>query len=66
MIYKFNRLSKELEIELLTSESDKIYNGEYINISLRELDCEWNDILLNKKEVYHLIGALHLLHKEMK
>ena len=66
MIYKFNRLSKELEIELLTSESDKIYNGEYVNISIRELDCEWNDILLNKKEVYHLIGALHLLHKEMK
>ena len=66
MIYKFNRSSKELEIELLTSESDKIYNGEYVNISLRELDCEWNDILLNKKEVYHLIGALHLLHKEMK
>lgn len=66
MIYKFNRASKELEIELLTSESDKIYSGEYISFSVRDLDCEWNEILLEKKELYHLIGALHLLHKEMK
>jgi hypothetical protein len=66
MIYKFNRALKELEIELINSESDKIYSGEYISFSVRKIDCEWNEILLNKKEMYHLIGALHLLHKEMK
>jgi hypothetical protein len=61
MIYKFNHYTSELEVELLQEEK------EAIQLSIKtERDNIWNNIYLSKKEVFHLIGALHLLHKEMK
>lgn len=61
MIYKFNHYTSELEVELLQEET------EAVQISVKtERDNIWNNIYLSKKEVFHLIGALHLLHKEMK
>lgn len=61
MIYKFNHCTSQLEVQLLQEET------EAIEFSIRcEKDGIWNTIYLSKKEVYHLIGALHLLHKEMK
>jgi hypothetical protein len=61
MIYKFN-----------DEEAQSILEFEQINEDLIQIRIqEYGDDLpamfcLNKHSVYKLIGALHLLHKEMK
>jgi hypothetical protein len=65
MIYKFECLSNDggtMEVELLNE--DAISDCAVISIRNSE-DDKWRTIHLSKKNVYHLIGALHLLHKEM-
>lgn len=60
MIYKFE--CKEInecsmEIELI---------DELVVFSINETGEIPLKVFIEKKDVYHLIGALHLLHKEMK
>lgn len=60
MIYKFecNEIDLcNLEVEL---------RDENVVLTIEEQDVIPSSIFLNKKDIYHLIGALHLLHKEMK
>lgn len=60
MIYKFQNKMSSMEVELFKDE-DEYYVTFNINV-----DDEWRSVALNKQDVYHLIGALHLLQKEMK
>lgn len=68
MIYKFETyvIPSIMEIEL--TETDEI--GNNLPVVLFSIDEEnsgnWNSIELEKDDVFKLIGALHLLHKEMK
>jgi hypothetical protein len=68
MIYKFETyvIPSVLEVEL--TETDEI--GNNFQVVLFSIDQEnsgdWHSIELTKDDVYKLIGALHLLHKEMK
>ena len=65
MIYKFETIHSVLEIELSKAEDEDDYDTVMISV-------KYSDMLgfvtksLTKKEVYNLIGALHLLHKEMR
>ena len=61
MIYKF----KDVELES-TLELEKI-NGNIVEISIKfDYDDDvWRNILLNKEDVFKLIGALHLIQKEL-
>lgn len=63
MIYKFeNEETTQLEVEYLPIEN-------VLQVSMRNEDespDEWISLHLSKEDVYKLIGALHLLHKEMK
>jgi hypothetical protein len=67
MIYKFETKHSVLEIELSKAEDEEKDDYDTVMISVK-----YSDMLgfvtksLSKKEVYNLIGALHLLHKEMK
>jgi hypothetical protein len=58
MIYKFNDKEKNLEIELLSEKTVIFSIFNECNNPVR--------ISLSKKDIYHLIGSLHLLQKEMK
>lgn len=67
MIYKFEKDSIDLEVELVQENDESIVLQEFTNISLKYFESQdWLTISLTKKDVYHLIGALHLIHKEMK
>jgi hypothetical protein len=62
MIYKLecqNENRKSIEFEKVDEENllITIING---------YEDEIQSLFLNKKDIYYLIGALHLLHKEMK
>lgn len=63
MIYKFeNSETIQLEIEYLPVEN-------VLQVSMRNEDespDEWISLHLSRYDVYKLIGALHLLHKEME
>lgn len=62
MIYKFECVKDDNEMELAID-----VNTELALFQIKDEERnEWNHIFLTKKDVYHLIGALHLLHKEMK
>lgn len=66
MIYKFKDLSGNpinLELEL----NKEMFQEPVLDLRLMVTinDKELN-ILLDRNDVYHLIGALHLLQKEMK
>lgn len=69
MIYKFESDGIELEVELVQDfdmETKKLML-ECVNLSAKKWNEEhWITIGLDKKDIYHLIGALHQLHKEMK
>jgi hypothetical protein len=61
MIYKFideTKIDASIEFELIDDRLNifSIDNKKDENVS----------ISIEKKDVYYLIGALHLLHKEMK
>lgn len=58
MIYKFEKVSSDLEI--------KNFNDDELELRIINPESDECIIYLDKKDVYHLIGALHLLHKEMK
>ena len=67
MIYKFKKDGVDFEIELMQELDNGKILSEQVILSVNDFDSEeWNSIHLSKKDVYHLIGALHLLHKEMK
>lgn len=67
MIYKFSTEDVDLEIELMQRKDVEEVLREAINIAITQgCDGACISIDLSKKNVYHLIGALHLLHKEMK
>lgn len=51
-----------MEVELFQDEDNL---KDYVTFSIN-VDDNWRDISLDKQDVYHLIGALHLLQKEMK
>jgi len=60
MIYKFECKeidSCNIEIEL---------RDERLVFTIEEQGSIPLSIFLDKKDVYHLIGALHLIHKEIK
>lgn len=67
MIYKFENDCVDLEVELIQDKDESVVLQEYTNISIKYCESkDWLSIGLSKKDVFHLIGALHLLHKEMK
>ena len=66
MIYKFENDFSVLEVELFNEENQSQELLDNVLISIKNKDEVWYSIPLIKKDVYHLIGALHLLHKEMK
>ena len=51
-----------MEVELFTDEDDP---KDYVTFNIN-VDDDWRSVSLDKQDVYHLIGALHLLQKEMK
>lgn len=55
-------------MEVESRETDEIENNtEVILFSIKEEESnDWQSIELFKDDVFKLIGALHLLHKEMK
>jgi hypothetical protein len=67
MIYKFSNEGVDLEIELIQDKDGEKVLREETNIAITQhYDDTCISIGLSKKDVYHLIGALHLLQKEMK
>ena len=66
MIYKFKDSDDfTLEVERFTNETD--YGAvDVVSFTSVNNDDTLISVELDKKDVYHLIGALHLLHKEMK
>lgn len=67
MIYKFecSEESNEMEVTLFNDENQSKELKEVVTFSIND-NNKWYYCSLNKKDVYHLIGALHQLHKEMK
>jgi hypothetical protein len=67
MIYKFETyvIPSIMEVEL--TETDEIEkNYQVVLFAIKEQGFEdWHSIELNKDDIFKLIGALHLLHKEM-
>lgn len=57
MIYKFRDSDISMEIEQCGESTISIY--------IHEENEDFRAISLDKKDVYKLIGALHLLHKEL-
>jgi hypothetical protein len=58
MIYKFQDEATTMEVEQ--------FNEKTISFSILDENDNPVNAYLSKKDIYHLIGALHLLHKEMK
>lgn len=69
MIYKFYRpeTSNSLEFELFNETNQSIGLPDVLNVSITDLETDEMLLVdLTKQDVFRLIGALHLLHKEMK
>jgi hypothetical protein len=65
MIYKFETKHAVLEIELSKAEDEE--ENDTVMVSVKYSDMiGFVTKSLYKNDVYKLIGALHLLHKEMK
>jgi hypothetical protein len=66
MIYKFTEFNAGMIMEI-EHISNTLPENDTINFSIHE-DGTDEKLMINltKKEVFKLIGALHLLHKEMK
>lgn len=62
MIYKFEKERSCMEVQLINDDPSI---SEYVEFSIDD-DNDITTVTLNKKDIYHLIGALHLLQKEMK
>lgn len=65
MIYKFQNSHSALEVELSKAEDDEDYDTVMFSVMYND-QSNWTTSSLKKEDVYHLIGALHLLHKQMK
>lgn len=65
MIYKFQKLHSELEVELSKAGDDEDYDTVMISVKYDDQNT-WVTSSLDKNDIYHLIGAFHLLHKQMK
>ena len=61
MIYKFKDEERESTLELEKRD------GNIVEISVKfDYDDDvWRNIFLNKEDVFKLIGALHLIQKEL-
>lgn len=69
MIYKFDKHDQNscLEVELFNEENQTPNLDDNVEFSIIQHDSDsFVSISLSKKDIYRLIGALHLLHKEMK
>jgi len=61
MIYKFENETTTLEVEQFIDETVSFKIIDEVNE-----DDNCLIAYLSKKDVYHLVGALHLIQKEMK
>ncbi len=59
MIYKFKDHVQGTELEI------EQHNIDAVSFEIT-IDEKFLSVSLCKKDIYHLIGALHLLHKEME
>jgi len=69
MIYKFNDKEQGtfLEVELQTDCNKSLVVNQKVCLSITCEEIQEDlSVQLSEKDIYHLIGALHLLHKEMK
>ena len=70
MIYKFctpEQPTRSLEFELFNEFNQPKECPEVVLVSILEDEIEEKiSFELTKRDVFQLIGALHLLHKEMK
>lgn len=62
MIYKLECQNEKLK----SIEFEKVDEEHLLITIINRYEDEMQSLFLNKKDVYYLIGALHLLHKEMK
>lgn len=58
MTYKFETQSGDLEL--------KCWNDSELQLTIITPEDEETIIFLGKKDIYHLIGALHQIQKEIK
>lgn len=58
MTYKFETQSGDLEV--------KCWNDSELQLTILTPEDEETIIFLGKKDIYHLIGALHQIQKEIK
>jgi hypothetical protein len=65
MIYKFETKHSVLEIELSKAEDENDNDTVMVSVKYDDMNGFVTKSLF-KNDVYKLIGALHLLHKEMK
>jgi hypothetical protein len=65
MIYKFEDASENpLSIEF--TKGNVGYENDNLIVTTYRTDCQnYLSINLSKKDLYHLIGALHLIQKEI-
>lgn len=65
MIYKFQDASENpLSIEF--TKGNVGYENDNLIVTTYRTDCQNQlSISLSKKDIYHLIGALHLIQKEL-
>jgi len=61
MIYKFKDVGRESTLELEKLDEDTVE----ISIKFDYDNDVWRNIFLNKEDVFKLIGALHLIQKEL-
>lgn len=68
MIYKFteHETGVNMEVEHFNESNQSLNLPDSICFSIEIDTGETNSIHLLRDDVYKLIGALHLLHKEMK
>jgi hypothetical protein len=65
MIYKLKEENSPMQMEI--RKESEFYEHETLEIKVICGDEDDSHMIrITKKDVYHLIGALHLLHKEMK
>jgi hypothetical protein len=65
MIYKFENKHAVLEVELSKAEDEEENDTVMVSVKYGDM-IGFVTKSLFKSDVYKLIGALHLLHKEMK
>lgn len=64
MIYKFE--CNEIKDSAMEVELRSDLSSDYVSFTIEHEVDVYMSIFLSKKDVYHLVGALHLIQKEMK